>query len=81
MELCSGKEMLRKRREARGKQDHRVIVECVLRSEAGLRCKQELVTVASAWRPADSSGMRGARVREQQGKGTRLGQGEDDAWE
>jgi hypothetical protein len=36
--------------------------------------------VARAWRPADGSGMRGARARGQQGRGTGPGQGEDDAW-
>jgi hypothetical protein len=78
--LSSGKEMLGKRRAATGKQDHRAAVRCVLRPGAGLRCKQELATAARAWRPADSSGIRGARVRGQQGRGTGPGQEENDAW-
>jgi hypothetical protein len=43
------------------KQDHRVVVDRVLRPRVMLRCKQELATAARAWRPADGSGMRGAR--------------------
>jgi hypothetical protein len=57
-----------------------VVVEHVLRLEVMLWCKQELSTAARAWRPADGSGMRGARARGQQGRGTGSGQGEDDAW-
>jgi hypothetical protein len=59
--LSSGKEMLGKRRAATGKQDHRAAVRHVLRPGTGLRCKQELATAARAWRPADGSGIRGAR--------------------
>jgi hypothetical protein len=78
--LSSGKEMLGKRRAATGKQDHRAAVRRVLRLGAGLRCKQELAMVARAWRPADGSGIRGARAGGQQGRGTGPGQEENDAW-
>jgi hypothetical protein len=46
----------------------------VLRPGAGLRCKQELATAARAWRPADDSGIRGARGRAA-GEGNRAGAG------
>jgi hypothetical protein len=57
-----------------------VVVERVFRLGAMLRCKQELSTAVRAWRPADGSGMRGARARGQQKREIGLGQGEDDAW-
>jgi hypothetical protein len=62
--LSSGREMLGKRRAATGEQDHRVVVERVLRPEAGLRCKHELATAARVWQPAGGSGMRGVREGE-----------------
>jgi hypothetical protein len=36
--------------------------------------------VATTWRPAGSSGRRGARTRKQQGRGAGLRRGDDDAW-
>jgi hypothetical protein len=79
VELGKGK-CCAKRRTAASKQDHRVVVGCVLRPGTVLRVLTGAGNDDEGVTAGGGSGMRGARKGGQQGRGTGPQKGEDDEW-